>query len=474
MTTFVLGLLYVINLLTILVIVFRGRHRTAQTWAWVLVLTFLPIIGLPLYVLFGRGVSQRIFDLRDEEKVGIIEELQEQKEELQNKTFQAPVIPGMDVDPLIYMMTVDGGSLYTKDNHVDLFIDGIDKFEHLLRDIEQAQDHVHMEYFAYEDKRLGTVLRDYLIAAAQRGVKVKLLVDGWGSIGTKDEFFKPLKEAGATVGRFFPYITQVNYRNHRKIAIIDGKIGYVGGFNIGDEYLGLNPKMGYWRDNHLRIVGPAVHSLQNRFLMDWNSQFKNNKETYQVEYFPHMEKQGNIDIQVIASGPDSDHEQIKMVYLKMINMAKEEIIIQTPYYIPDDAIHEALKLALNSGVKLRMQIPNKPDHMLVYWGTYSFVAELMQLGATIEIYDNGFMHAKTIVVDGKITSIGSANFDIRSLHLNFEINAVMYSEEFAQYVRNTIMMTSQQCHVLTKELYDERSTFIRFKEGLARLIAPIL
>lgn len=472
--SFIIGALYLINLLIILVIVFRGRHRTAQTWAWVLVLTFLPIIGLPLYFLFGRGVAKRIFDLRDEEKIGMIEELQEQKEALKAGTFEMPTMLGLNLEPLVYMMTVDGGSLYSQNNKVDLFIDGIDKFEHLLYDISQAQDHIHLEYFAYESKRLGTALRDCLIEAAQRGVKVKLLVDGWGSIGTKDDFFQPLRDAGAIVGRFFPYITQVNYRNHRKIAVIDGKIGYVGGFNIGDEYLGLNEQMGYWRDNHLRIEGSAVHSLQNRFLMDWNSQFKENKEIYQMEYFPEMEVKGNKDIQIIASGPDSDHEQIKMVYLKMINMAKKEILIQTPYYVPDDAIHEALKLALLSGVKVRMQIPNKPDHLLVYWATYSFVAELMDYGATIEIYDNGFMHAKTIVVDGQLSSVGSANFDIRSLHLNFEINAVIYNKDFAKEVKEAFILTSEQCHVLTKELYAERSLVIRFKEGLARLIAPIL
>lgn len=466
--------IYILNLILILIIVFRGRQNTAQTWAWILVLTFLPIIGFPIYMFFGRKLSSRVFDVPDEKKIDTIDELKLQQEALESGTFEMANIEGMNLEPLVHMMTVDGGSLYTKGNHIDLFIDGVDKFDHLLHDIEQAQDHVHLEYFAYEDKKLGTTLRDKLIEVAKRGVEVKLMIDGWGSIGTNNKFFQPLIDAGGSVTRFAPYLTQFNYRNHRKIAVIDGKFAYVGGFNIGDEYLGLDQKMGYWRDNHLRIEGPAVYSLQSRFLMDWNSQHKNERLEYQMEYFPELIEKGNSDIQIIASGPDSRREQIKMVYLKMINMAEEEILIQTPYYIPDEAIHDALKLALLSGIKVRMQIPDKPDHLLVYWATYSFVSELMEYGATIEIYDNGFIHAKTVIIDGKFASVGSANMDIRSLRLNFEVNAVIYDESFANIVRDTFFETSKQCHILTSELYKQRGIIIKFKEGLARLIAPIL
>ena len=472
-TTFI----YLLNLILILIVVFRSRQNTAQTWAWILVLTFLPIIGFPLYIFFGRKLSSRVFEVPDDKKIGIIDELKLQQEALEADTFEHTHIDGLDLKSLIHMMTVDGGSLYTKNNEIELYIDGIDKFDHLLQDIEKAEDHIHLEYFAYEDKKLGTILRDKLIDAVHRGVSVRLMIDGWGSIGTSNQFFKPFIEAGGELTRFAPYLTQFNYRNHRKIAVIDGKIAYIGGFNIGDEYLGLNQKMGYWRDNHLRIEGEGVYSLQSRFLMDWNSQHKVNdpkRLNYQMEFFPEMTPCGNNDIQIIASGPDSSREQIKMVYLKMINMAQEEILIQTPYYIPDDAIHDALKLALLSGVKVRMQIPDKPDHLLVYWATYSFVSELIDYGATIEIYDNGFIHAKTIIIDGKFSSVGSANMDIRSLRLNFEVNAVIYNENFAQTIRHTYIETSKQCHILTKELYEQRSALIRFKEGLARLIAPIL
>ena len=370
-------------------------------------------------------------------------------------------------------MTVSGEGIYTTNNEIELFIDGIDKFDHVMQDIDNAKHHIHLEYFCYENDTIGKQLLEHLIRAARRGVKIKILLDGWGSLETRKSFFKPIINLGAEVSFFMPYLMQANYRNHRKILVIDGNVGYLGGFNIGDSYLGLNPKMGYWRDNHLRIKGDAVHTMQYRFLMDWNAEDRHS-EPYKAEYFPKINTKGTTNMQIISSGPDSDREQIKRVYLKMINLATEEILIQTPYYIPDDAIHEALKLALLSGIKVRIQIPNKPDHLFVYWATYSYVADLLKYGADIEIYENGFMHAKTLIIDGKLSSVGSANFDIRSLHLNFEINSVIYDMQFTEYLRNTFLETNEQCRRLTIDDYQKRSLLIKIKESLAHLIAPIL
>lgn len=470
--------LYLLNLILILWIIFNNRSRpAAQTWAWVLVLAFLPVIGIFIYIFFGRGISQyKIFDLKGEKTVGMEEALIDQKRAWQGNNMTLSC--SNQVQSLIYMATVSDQSLYTTNNDVTLYTDGIEKFSHLLDDINQAKDHIHMEYYIYRDDRLGTILKQHLIQAAKRGVTVRLLLDGWGSTQIKKHFFDDFKAAGGEVEFFFPifipYINpRVNYRNHRKIVVIDGKIGYTGGFNVGLEYLGIVPKFGYWRDNHLRIQGAAVYTLQNRFLMDWNSHH-HPEVTYRENYFPAIESQGHIPMQVVTSGPDNDHEQIKMIYLKMINMAKKEILIQTPYYIPDDSIQEALKLALLSGVKVRIQIPNKPDHMLVYWATYSFISELLEYGAVIEIYDNGFMHAKTVIIDGEVASVGSANIDMRSFRLDFEVNCVIYDEAFVQKVRQTFERTSEQCHILTLEGYQQRGTMIKIKEGLARLIAPLL
>ena len=475
-----LGLLFlIINTILSFIIVFRERKDTVNTWAWLLVLTFIPVLGFVLYIFFGKGISkERIFDLKMQTKIGMNVELQQQQRALDRGLFPKPTTNQVDPRQLIYMLTMFESSLYTTNNEVKLYTDGRKKFDALLEDIKRAKYHIHMEYYIYRADDLGLEVREALVEAASRGVKVRLLLDAWGSTQVNRRFLNPLIELGGEVEFFFPlfmpYLNpRMNYRNHRKIVVIDGEIGYTGGFNVGDEYLGLVEKFGYWRDNHLRIHGQAVYTLQNRFLMDWNSQQKHDL-VYQPDYFPEIESEGKLALQIVSSGPDSEHEQIKLTYLKMINLAKKEILIQTPYYIPDAPIHEALKLALLSGVKVRMQIPNKPDHILVYWATYSFAAELLEYGAIIETYENGFIHAKTMVIDGGIASVGSANIDVRSFKLDFEVNTIVYDAAFAEELREEIHKDSMKSELLTQEKYDQRGTLIKFKEGIARLISPLL
>ncbi|MHC5249494.1 cardiolipin synthase [Enterococcus sp. LJL90] len=469
----------VANILLSLIIIFRERKQTAQTWAWLLVLLFIPILGFVLYIFLGRGISKdKVFDLKMQEKVGKNVEIEAEKAAISRGLFPHPKTGQADPRQLIYMLTFHENSLYTMGNQIHLFTDGRKKFDALIADINQARNHIHLQYYIYRSDELGQEVREALITAAKRGVQVRVLLDAWGSTAVNEKFFAGLKAAGGELAFFFPlfvpYINpRINYRNHRKIVVIDGKIGYTGGFNIGNEYLGLVKKFGYWRDNHLRIYGDAVYSLQNRFIMDWNSQ--NTKEIqYEQHLFPEIEATGTKAAQIVTSGPDSEHEQIKMTYLKMISLAKEEILIQTPYYIPDESIHEALKLALLSGVSVRLQIPNKPDHMLVYWATYSFSAELLDYGAIVETYENGFIHAKTMIIDRGIASVGSANIDVRSFQLDFEVNAVIYNEDLAEELRAAFFADSQLSKELTKEIYEQRSLLIKFKEGLARLISPLL
>ncbi|WP_427813144.1 cardiolipin synthase [Enterococcus sp. 22-H-5-01] len=475
-----LGLVFVIiNTFLSVIIVFRERKDTINTWAWLLVLTFIPVLGFILYIFLGRGISkERIFDLKMQTKIGMNVEVQQQQRALARRLFPKPPTNQVDPRQLIYMLTMFESSLYTTNNEVKLYSDGREKFDALLTDIREAQYHIHMEYYIYRADNLGHEVRDALIAAAKRGVKVRLLLDAWGSTQANRHFFAPLTAVGGEVEFFFPlflpYINpRMNYRNHRKIVVIDGEIGYTGGFNVGDEYLGLVEKFGYWRDNHLRIRGHAVYTLQNRFLMDWNSQQKNDI-AFQSDYFPDFSSDGKLALQIVSSGPDSEHEQIKLTYLKMINLAKKEILIQTPYYIPDASIHEALKLALLSGVDVRIQIPNKPDHPLVYWATYSFSAELLEYGAIIETYENGFIHAKTMIIDSGIASVGSANIDVRSFKLDFEVNTLIYDEVFATELRTDFYGDSLKSEILTQEKYDQRGLVIKFKEGIARLVSPLL
>src|SRR5690606_24552595 len=242
--------------------------------------------------------------------------------------------------------------------------------------------------------------------------------------------------------------------------IIDGKIGYIGGFNIGDEYLGKSEKFGYWRDTHLRIQGDAVKMMQIRFILDWNQASRHHIE-YDDRYFIGGEK-GDVGVQIVSSGPDADWEQIKYGYIKMIMSAKESVYIQTPYFIPDESLMDALRIAALSGVKIKIMIPNKPDHMFVYWATLSSIGELLNEGAEVYIYQNGFLHAKTIVVDEKLSSVGTANIDVRSFRLNFEVNAFLYDIDIAKKLvdafEKDVLLSTQ----MTKSLYEKRSIGIRF------------
>ncbi|HZD43237.1 MAG TPA: cardiolipin synthase, partial [Methanomicrobiales archaeon] len=312
-----------------------------------------------------------------------------------------------------------------------------------------------------------------LAEKAKEGVEVRLLFDAVGTRAGKGskKAFHALTDAGGQIGVFFPSYYRLNYRNHRKIAVIDGKTGFIGGFNIGDEYLGKGP-LGYWRDTAIRITGRAVSLLQLRFFLDWNYTTHENLELKPV-YFAGPGMPGNVPLQIVAGGPDTRWSPIKEGYIKLINSARESVYIQTPYFVPDDSISDALRLAALSGVDVRVMIPCKPDHPFVYWASLSFVGDLLDAGVRAYTYDNGFIHAKTIVVDGRAGSVGSANWDVRSFRLNFEANAFLYDSTVGSELKRRFEQDLAVCTEITPERYADRSRSVRFKEGISRLFSPL-
>ncbi|MFZ8101908.1 cardiolipin synthase, partial [Staphylococcus arlettae] len=373
----------------------------------------------------------------------------------------------------------NNAAFLTTDNEVTIYTDGRQKFDALLNDIIQAKDYIHIQYYIFRNDNLGKSILTALEQKLTEGVEVKMLYDDMGSRTLSLKDFKSFRKNGGQVEAFFPsklplINLRMNNRNHRKIVIIDGQIGYVGGFNVGDEYLGLKKKFGYWRDTHLRIVGDAVNALQLRFMLDWNSQSTRDNLQYEDRYFPDVNSGGTIGVQIASSGPDEAWEQIKYGYLKMIASAKESIYIQSPYFIPDQAFLDAVKIAALGGVNVNIMIPNKPDHPFVYWATYNNVASLLEAGVNIYHYDNGFLHSKSVVIDDEIASVGTANMDHRSFTLNFEINALIYDIEVAQQLRAAFENDLNVSYRLTQELYNQRSLWIKFKDGIARLLSPIL
>lgn len=472
-------MIFLLNIMLSFVIIFRERKSTSSTWSWLFVVNVLPILGFILYLLIGRGISHyRIFKDRKRFQIGFEKQHSHARRAYSDRAFLDMMRKNPVIGQLINMLYVEEKSIISTNTDVKIFNDGREKFDALIEDINRAKYHIHMEYYIFRMDDVGQEIYEALIEARKRGVEVKLLIDAWGSNKTKMSKFKELEELGGRVAQFFPLILplinpRTNYRLHRKIVVIDGVIGYTGGFNVGNEYASVTKKFGYWRDNHLRLTGDIVYSLQHRFILDWNSQ--HHFEITQGEpYFPDAISQGHVATQLVTSGPDEDKEQIKLTYMKMISGAEREIVIQTPYYIPSDALHESLKLALLSGVQVKMMIPNKPDHPLVYWATYFHAADLVKYGAKVYTYENGFVHSKTLIIDGEYASVGSANLDYRSLQLCFEANVVLYNYDIAQKLRNDFIKDLKLSRALTLERYEQRSKIVRFKEGLARLIAPML
>lgn len=473
-----LGSVMIVNIVLAFTIIFLERKNASSTWAWLMVLFFIPILGFLLYLLFGRKLSgSRIFTWDTKSRLGVEKAVQSQLEILNDDRLPYKEDVLKQYKELYYLHLKHNDAIYSQNNKVDLFTDGTEKFSALIQDLEEAKDHIHLLYYIIRHDQLGTKIADVLIKKAQEGVEVRLLYDDMGSRLLSRKYIKRLEQANIQVGAFFPpkipkINFKINFRNHRKLAIIDGKVGYIGGFNIGDEYLGKSEKFGYWRDTHLRIHGDAVKTMQTRFILDWN-QASRHHIPYDERYFIGGEE-GDVGIQIVSSGPDQPWEQIKYGYIKMILSAKEYVYIQTPYFIPDESLMDALRIAALSGVKIKIMIPNKPDHMFVYWATLSSIGELLNEGAEVYLYQNGFLHAKTIVVDGKVSSVGTANIDVRSFRLNFEVNAFLYDRDVAERLvevfQKDIMLSTQ----MTKSLYEKRSISIRFKESVSRLLSPIL
>lgn len=474
------GIIFFLNILLAIIVIFLERRDPSATWAWILVLFFIPVLGFIMYLLFGQNLSRKkMFYWEDRDKVGIESLIKEQITKLNQRSFPFQNSTEEKSRDLIHMHLINNAATFSQHNDIQIFTDGKEKFHSLFHDIENAKDHIHLQYYIIKNDELGRRLMKVLSQKASTGVKVRVLYDELGSRSLRKLFFKELRQAGGEVEAFFPsklplINLRLNYRNHRKLAIIDGKIGYVGGFNVGDEYLGLNKRFGYWRDTHIRIVGEAVHPIQTRFILDWNQASYRYDINYSPRYFQDPISSGDVGLQIVTSGPDSEWEQIKNGYIKMISLAKETIFIQTPYFIPDSSLLDALRIACLCGVDVKIMIPNKPDHMFVYWATYFYVGEMLKAGAKIYIYEKGFIHSKSIVVDHEIASVGTANIDVRSFRLNFEVNAFIYHKGFSNTLMDQFTEDMKASTELTLENYMKRPVKIRLKESISRLLSPIL
>ena len=474
----ILTTIYLINFILVIDLIFRGKRNIDNTLTWIVILVLVPPVGFILYAMFGRSIAKNnMFRVKEkEDKV------------IKNKILESYVEIESNLDPyldenkdIIYTLANSNNAHFTADNDVEIYPESNMFFNSLLEELKKAEEYINIQFYIFKDDRIGKEIIEILKEKAQAGVEVRLLYDAVGGRNLSKKAVKEMKEAGVQVANFFPSFLNIinfniNFRNHRKIVVIDGKVGFVGGFNVGDEYLGRDPKFGEWRDTHIKLTGSCVIDLSMRFLLDWRYTTKENLDL--AKYFTKKREKstGNVGIQIVSSGPDiTELDEIKYGYMKMIQKARDYVYIQSPYLILDKTLMETLKVACLSGVDVRIMIPSKPDHPFVYWASYSYAGELLDYGAKIYTYgEDAFLHAKTIVYDDSVASIGTANMDIRSFELNFEVNAFIYSEEKAREQRMIFERDIENSREITKEIYENRSTYIKIKESISRLLSPVL
>lgn len=474
--------LYIGYVLGTIVFLLLDNRESASTFAWILLIVVLPVIGLLVYLLIGRNwrrlskKKQLSKQLLRRELVGILRPL------INRESKEISIMKKKGgysyKQELLQLLHGTSNSVLTSRNKVKILHNGKEKFDSLLEDLKNAKKFIHMEYFIWRDDELTRRIRDILIGKAAEGVEVRLLYDAFGGLLLSRSYRNSLWRAGVKIFPYFNFLKPfkfhtINYRNHRKIAIIDGEIGYVGGMNLAKEYIDGGKRFKSWRDTHLRIEGEAVAILQGVFSTSWFN--TTHERLFSEKYFP-MTRAGTrrIPIQVTTSGPDSAWESIKQLYFALITSAEKRVWIQSPYLIPDQSVLMALKTAAMSGIDVRIMMTGIPDKKLPYWSAFTYMKDLLRAGVKVYHYKKGFMHAKTIAVDGEVCSIGTANMDIRSFHLNYELNTLIYDRNTASKLEKDFEKDMGHCNVFSLTDYYHQGFTRRLRNSIARLLAPLL
>lgn len=468
----ILGALYWVYLvfaIPVMVKVVMNNRDTIKTFAWILVLVYLPFVGLLLYFFLGR-------DTRKMKIIGRRQLSQLQKKQLENAQECRPELQN-EYSPLVlfFRNTASANLLGATEAKV---ITSTKEFASLLyKEIDAAKESVHVQFYIFEDDEFGRTLSERLIAKAREGVEVRVIYDSVGCLGVGKAFFETMRCAGIYVESFlkvrFPLLTnKVNYRNHRKVVVIDGKVGFVGGCNVADRYIdGIG--WGAWRDTMLLLRGSAVHGLQASFLIDWY--FTNSTLVSGSRYFPSLPSNGDSLVQVVQSDPIGEVRTVLRGMVKALSTARNYVYLQTPYFMPDEAFLQALKSAAQSGVDVRLMIPQRSDSILANYASRSYFVDLMRAGVKIYLYTGGFLHSKTFVCDDYLSSVGSVNIDFRSFYYNFEVSAFVYGKGVACDLKEAFLDDTKACRLLTLGGFmAERSLKERCAESLARLFSPLL
>lgn len=462
-------ILYVATALGAMIVVISENRNPLKTISWVLILLLLPLVGLIIYYFFGedsrkqRLISHKMYKKLNRRSIGRKELLETLNPPQEHKGLVG-LLNRLKASPLY------GGSCVT------FYSDGNTKFEALFEELEKAQKHIHIQYYIFLDDEIGCKTRDILLRKVAQGVEVRLIYDDVGSWKAKRRFFREMQEKGIEVQPFlkvaFKFLTsRVNYRNHRKIVVIDGKVGFVGGMNVADRYIN-GVKSGVWRDSHIKVEGKAVSGLQTSFLIDW---YSSRKEFLASDsYYPPLENKGDNLIQFATSGPVGQFKDIHLGILQAISNSKESVYIQTPYFVPTDSLLLAIQMASMRGVDIRLMLPRHSDTTFVHIASMSYLTDVLNAKVSVYFFEAGFLHSKLMVIDNSLTITGSANMDVRSFEHNFEIDAFIYNEETCSRAKEIFFRDMEQSTLLSVEEWNKRSRFEKFKESVMRLFSPLL
>ena len=476
---YVLIALYILTVISVIINVILENRNPVRTLAWIIVLVAVPFIGFLFYLYFGINYRKiKMFSMKGLGDMKWLQYMSEDQKQLIKKSEFLHKRETVEVRKLMTLLLNNSKALLTRFNKVEILNNGEETFPAIFEALQNAKRFIHLEYYIIEMGRLTSRLKELLIEKAKAGVEVRVIYDDVGSWGLTRDFLRELRNAGIQIYPFLPvrfhqFANKANYRNHRKIAVIDGEVGFVGGLNFADRYVDGVPKIGVWRDTHLKVQGEAVTSLQVIFLIDWYF-VRQELLLDKNEYLPYIQADGDMLVQAVTSGPDSDWASIQQAYFTLINMAKRYVFISTPYFMPGETTLNSLKTAAMSGVDVRIMLPHKSDSLLTYWCSRSFVEELLEAGVKVYWYQKGINHSKVIIVDGIVSSVGTANMDIRSFEQNFEVSLILYDRETAKKLAGDFLKDLQSSSEVVIQRWKFRSKREKAYESVARLFAPVL
>lgn len=462
-------LIYFAVVITTIFVVILDNRNPIKTMAWILVLFFLPVVGLLFYLFFGRST-------RKEQLITKKGYARLSKRPMMEYQTQESLAGNVSKQRLVSFFTQVNSALTFEGNQVEFYTNGYSMIQSMIRELSRARHHIHLEYYIFEDDAVGRLLRDVLIDRARAGVKVRVLYDDVGCWKVDHAFYEQMLCEGIEVQGFlkvrFPQFTsKVNYRNHRKLTIIDGEVGFIGGMNIAERYL-KGVSWGSWRDTQVKLSGKAVYGLQTAFLTDWYA--VDRSLITSAEYFPAMPSRGETIAQIVTSDPVGEWKDIMQGLMMVICSARHYFYVQSPYFVPTEQIKTALQTAALSGVDVRLMLPKRADTWLIHESSLSYLEDMMKAGVKIYLYRRGFLHSKLMVCDDELSTVGSTNMDFRSFEHNFEANAFFYDKMTALAIKNIFLEDQKHCLLLSSKIWNKRSWKNKVIESVVRLLAPLL